>query len=275
MQVGRKVPLTDEIKNLGFEFAEKIHILGMDIDSELTKLDENFEKTIGGIKNSIDFWSRFHLTLPGRINVIKSLLFSQILYIGSFIMPSPEKIKILQTTLDKYAIGTMNFAKNRITMSREQGGLGLFDVESFLTSQQAGWVLKAHKSARDNWRCKLRSLCNGNVLCAGPRLIDKTANPILHGLAVSFEKVRKSHDTKNSNFTRAFVLNNSLFFRGPGNKLPLDLTYLELDEYIETPLSRLRAMDFFNVNGVKTKLELFIEFNLDLTLSGYAKLVAC
>jgi len=71
------------------------------------------------------------LTLPGRINVIKSLLFSQILYIGSFLMPSPEKLKILQSALDKYAIGSMNFAKNRITMAKEQGGLGLFDVESF------------------------------------------------------------------------------------------------------------------------------------------------
>jgi hypothetical protein len=40
-------------------------------------------------------------------------------------------------------------------------------------------------------------------------------------------------------------------------------------------LARLSAMDFFNVNGVKTKLELFIEFDLDLTLSGYAKLVTC
>jgi hypothetical protein len=135
----------------------------MDIDSELAKLDDNFDKTIGGIKKSIDFWERFHLTLPGRINVIKSLLFSQILYIGSFLMPSPEKLKILQSALDKYAISSMNFAKNRITIAKEQGGLGLFDVESFLTSQQAGWVLKAHKSARDNWRCKLRSLCSQPV----------------------------------------------------------------------------------------------------------------
>jgi hypothetical protein len=59
MQVGRKVPLTDEIKNLSFEFADKIHILGMDIDSELTKLDDNFEKTIGGIKKALIFGEGF------------------------------------------------------------------------------------------------------------------------------------------------------------------------------------------------------------------------
>ncbi len=55
MQVGRKVPLSDRIKNLGFEFADKIHILGVDIDSELGKLDDNFDKTIGGIKKALIF----------------------------------------------------------------------------------------------------------------------------------------------------------------------------------------------------------------------------
>ncbi len=55
-------------------------------------------------------------------------------------------------------------------MPVEQGGLGLFDVEEFLSGQQAGWVLKAKKSSRDNWRWNLRSLCYGNVLCAGPDL---------------------------------------------------------------------------------------------------------
>jgi hypothetical protein len=59
MQVGRKVPLSDEIKNLGFEFADKIHILGMDIDNELAKLDDNFDKTIGGIKKALIFGEGF------------------------------------------------------------------------------------------------------------------------------------------------------------------------------------------------------------------------
>jgi hypothetical protein len=50
MQSGSKIPLSDEIISLGFSFADKIHILGMDIDSELSDLDANFEKTIVGIK---------------------------------------------------------------------------------------------------------------------------------------------------------------------------------------------------------------------------------
>jgi hypothetical protein len=77
MQVGTKPDISDEIRSLGFVFSDSIHILGMDIGFELELLDNNFEKTISSLKKTIEFWNRFHLTLPGRINVIKSLLMSQ------------------------------------------------------------------------------------------------------------------------------------------------------------------------------------------------------
>ncbi len=102
----------------------------------------------------------------------------------------------------------MNFAVKRISLPCEQGGLGLFDLENFLTAQQAGWVLKAKKSSRDNWRAKLRNLCYNNVLCAGPSLISKQANPILHSLSTSFERIRIAHDSLHSNFTEACIVNN-------------------------------------------------------------------
>jgi hypothetical protein len=45
----------------------------MTIDSDLVNLDDNFESTVSGLKKSVDFWERYFLTLPGRINVIKGL----------------------------------------------------------------------------------------------------------------------------------------------------------------------------------------------------------
>jgi hypothetical protein len=213
--------------------------------------------------------------MAGRINVIKSLLFSQILYLGSFLMPSPEKLKKMQKLLDDFAIGNSRIARDRITQSVESGGLGLFDIEKFLTSQQATWIFKANLSSRDNWRYNLRSLCNGNVLCAGPGIIKQSANPVLYGLSCSFQKLRLSHDSNNSNFVNALVLNNPIFFRGPGNKLPLTLSYLELPETGNSPMAHLTAREFFNVNGLKTRIELSMENNLHLTLTAYADLARC
>jgi hypothetical protein len=244
MQIGNKIPITEEIRSLGFDITDSVHILGMDIDSDLSNLDENFSKTLTNVKKCIDYWKRYNLTMVGRINVIKSLLFSQILYLGSFLMPSQAKLKGLQKILDDFALDGTRIARDRITLPVEMGGMGLFDVEKILISQQAGWVFKALKSTRDNWRYKLRSLCNGNVLCAGPGIIKESANPILHGISSSFQKVRLSHDSLNSNFVDAFVLNNPIFFRGPGNKLPLTLSFLDLPETGVSPFANLRARDF-------------------------------
>ncbi len=56
MQVGRKVVLDENILSLGFNISDNIHILGMTIDSELESLDENFEKTLSGLRKSVEFW---------------------------------------------------------------------------------------------------------------------------------------------------------------------------------------------------------------------------
>ncbi len=275
MQIGNKIPVTQEIRDLGFDITNKVHILGMDIDSEAEALDDNFVGTVTNLKKCIDYWKRYNLTMVGRINVIKSLLLSQILYLGSFLMPSPEKLKQMQKLFDDFALGDTKIARDRMTLPVEMGGLGLFDVEKFLISQQASWVFKAHKSPRDNWRYKLRSLCNGNVLCARPGLIKKSANPILYGISCSFQKVRLSHNSLNSNFTDALILNNPIFFRGPGNKQPLTLSYLGLSESGESVMASLTARNFFNINGIKTRMELAFDYNLQIGIEGYVNLALC
>jgi hypothetical protein len=275
MQIGNKIPVSQEIKDLGFTFDKKIKILGMEIDADLNELDKNFENVSLSIKKSIGFWERLNLSLPGRINVIKSLLFSQIIYLGSFIMPSKERLNEIQRTLDNFAKGSLNVARNKITLPTEHGGLGLFNVEEFLTAQQCVWVFRANFSTRDNWRVRLRQLCNGNVLAAGPNLIDKEANPILYGLATAFGRLRTSHDTMNENFVHALVFNNPIFFRARGDKKILNATYLELDEGSASKISNLTALQCFNVNGLKTRQELCQTTGINLNLTGYARLGTC
>jgi hypothetical protein len=111
-------------------------------------------------------------------------------------MPSRQRINELQNSLDDFVKGSLNFAKSRITLPVTDGGLGMFNVEEFLTAQQCVWIFHAHKSTRDNWRVRLKQLCNGNVLNAGPKIIDPISNPILHGLSCSFEKLKVIHDSK-------------------------------------------------------------------------------
>jgi len=275
MQIGRIDPVPEDIAGLGFLITDKIHILGMDIDANISDLDGNFDRTVINLKKSVDYWKRYNLTLPGRINVIKSLLFSQILYLGSFLMPSADKLKTMQKTLDDFAIGNMNLARDRVTLPVSMGGLGLFCVEKFLVSQQAKWVFKAYTSSRDNWRYMLRCLSNGNVLSVHPDLIMKNANPVLYGISNSYSQFRTALDTNNSNFLNAFIIGNPLFFRGPRDKHTLNLSYLMLPEAGNCAITKLTAREFFNVNGIKTRLELLIDSGIDIPLEGYVRLARC
>jgi hypothetical protein len=142
MQIGPQVPVPADIAELGFQFTDSIHILGMDIDRDIEMLDENFAKTVTNLKKCVDYWKRYNLTLSGIINVIKSKLFSQILYLEPFIMPSPEKIRSMQKILDEFAVGKMNFAKSIITVPVEMGGWAFLILKSFSSANKRPGFLK-------------------------------------------------------------------------------------------------------------------------------------
>jgi hypothetical protein len=65
------------IQGLGFSIAETVTILGLKINRN-GFTDDN----LLSIMEKISFWSPFNLSLPGRINIAKTMLYSQINYFG-------------------------------------------------------------------------------------------------------------------------------------------------------------------------------------------------
>jgi len=189
MQVGQIFDPPEDILNLGFSHVNEIKILGMTIDQNIENLDQNFVLVHDRIKRSIAYWKRYNLSLPGRINVIKSLLVSLLNHLGCFLMPSHGVLNAIQKSMDDFAIGSLKVARARVTLPPESGGLGLFKLDEFLTAQQCTWVLRADKSLRDNWRGDLYGLSMGNCLAFSHRNLDVRTNPILHGIGVSFEQL--------------------------------------------------------------------------------------
>ena len=59
MTVGDRVNLSPEILELGFTFVEKIKILGIEIDYNLSNLTLVHEKTMSKIRAIYNFWHRF------------------------------------------------------------------------------------------------------------------------------------------------------------------------------------------------------------------------
>jgi hypothetical protein len=246
----------------------------MDIDSDISRLESNFERTAVSIDKSIAYWERYNLTLPGRINVAKSLLVSLLNYLGCFLMPSRNIFKKIQTSIDDFTVGRLNVARNRITIPLESGGLGMFKLDDFLRAQQCMWILRASKSQRDNWRTDLYRQTFGNPLIANKLIICRNRHPVLYGLAESFELCRIIHDSSNENYEKMFVLYNPLLYRSARDKRRIDLSFLDTvpdpDQYKK--LALLKFGDCYDERGLRTRVDLNISLGLNLSIIGYANL---
>jgi hypothetical protein len=164
MQVGNRPLPSDEILALGFTLVDEIKILGMKIDHALANLDSNFVEIHDSIKNTIGYWKRYNLSMPGRINVAKSLLVSLLNYLGCFMQPKPHTLSAIQKSIDDFILGSDTVARFRLYLPVESGGLGCFKLDDFLGAQQCVWPLRAELSSRDNWRVNIRKLSHGNCL---------------------------------------------------------------------------------------------------------------
>jgi hypothetical protein len=127
--------------------------------------NEIFHDLYVKISNIITSWERYRLSMPGRIGICKTLLLSQISYIGSICNPTDNMLNNIQNLIDSFVMGTLIVSKDRHYIPPSEGGLGLINLKNFLTGLQASWVKKATQCSRDNWRIDIKSLSGGNCLC--------------------------------------------------------------------------------------------------------------
>jgi hypothetical protein len=246
MKIGTEGPMPPEINTLGFENSDSICLLGVEIDKDISNLDNNFSKVLEKMRSTIFYWSRFKLSLPGRIAVLKSLVLPLVSHLGSILMPSNRILNEMQNLMDDFGRGNLNVAKNRITLPTELGGLGLFCLRNFLIAQQAGWVLKAEKSKRDCWRYNLYVKSYKNVLNCNSYDFSIPRHPILSGLVKSFGEVRLHFESSGHNYKSAIFLKKPFFNRGPHDRLLVDENYLGItNNYLACEFLAKQKFEFF------------------------------
>jgi hypothetical protein len=135
-------PVPEFLFNSGFQLVDNVTILGVKITPNANDLYQNFESKIEKIINIKNFWSRFKLSLPGRIAIAKTFMLSQIGYLGCILTPKQEQLQLVTNILCDFVKGNLNVSKDRIMMNPEDGGVGMINVEHYLTAIQASWIKK-------------------------------------------------------------------------------------------------------------------------------------
>ena len=143
MPVGSIENVPQEVLNLGLQFVPEITLLGAKIKNTGVCFDDNSVIILEKIRKQSNFWRRFNLSLPGRINIAKTFMYSQINYLGCFLPFTNVVLQSFSLEIEKFVRGNLQIGKNKIYAPLEHGGLGLFKINEFLQSQCCAWVRRS------------------------------------------------------------------------------------------------------------------------------------
>jgi hypothetical protein len=137
MLIGGASHNDNEVRNQGFAEKKSLTILGMKISNKLdVDIQVSADHITRKIVENINRWERFNLSLPGRIQIAKTMLYSQINYLGCFLNFSNNTLLAWESLIHNYVKANLNVSKQRAFLPVEFGGLGLFDLINFLDSQK-------------------------------------------------------------------------------------------------------------------------------------------
>ena len=89
--------LKNEIATLGYTISTRIEILGFEFESDLSDLNSIWDKILVKVKKLRNFWALMHLSVPGRVNVIRTYFYSQLSYVGTILTPPMNLLQNLKT----------------------------------------------------------------------------------------------------------------------------------------------------------------------------------
>jgi hypothetical protein len=246
LQVGEHSPVTQEIAALGFSVVDTVTILGLKIVGSGADTGDSLNNIRVKLQKQVSHWSRFNLSLPGRITIAKTMLYSQINYLGCF-LPIPENMMdVYSNVIHNFVSGKLNIAKNRFSKEIEMGGLGLFDLKNFLDAQKMAWV-KRSKTLDDWWKISLYSRCYGNVFNIRSDDFDVRYVPCLNNIVTGYETFMFNLTKKNENFRDAYLYKNRALTIGLRDNRMLNETnftahFFNTHEY---KIKQLRTTDIF------------------------------
>jgi hypothetical protein len=267
MQFGSNEPVPQNILNLGFDVKNEVKLLGLKIDSNCSNYSASKNEIEEKIAAQIRFWNRFELSLPGRISVSKTFMYSQLNYIGCFLPIETERLTNIENSIENYVKGPLNISKERMTLTREEGGLGLFSIAHFLGGQVCTWAKRA-QSLDDNWKLRLYKGSNGNTLNLRCKNFNKKEEPILYNIANNMERFQNLLSKTGDNYKESYIVENDCFMYGGEHRKTFDQDFFG-EEFFNNNRYKLGTLkfshllnnnsDFLDYNGF------ILSYNLNLT----------
>ena len=127
MQVGDKTRPDPDIMALGFSFIDRLTILGTVIVNDTLDQEENVKAIKDKVRTQVRYWSRFNLSLPGRISVAKTMMYSQLNYLGCFLPLDKDQVTTIEHIIESFVKGNLRISSERVFSEVKHSGLGYLE----------------------------------------------------------------------------------------------------------------------------------------------------
>jgi hypothetical protein len=265
--------LPDFLTTCGFPIVTEVTILGVKISSDFNTLYTNFDDKIEKIKRIRNFWSRFRLSLPGRILVAKTFMLSQIGYLGCILKPKQEQMKSFSETINNFIKGSLNISKDRLTTEPVDGGVGMINVNHYVIALQAAWFKKIRGCINDNWRRDIYTLTHGVPVNSTVSLYGDCCSPVLAEMSSSLDTVKKAFYTNGNNLLCSNIVNNPVLDYGERRETVANVLKNNRPNLAPDAVANLKVSDFWGAGtGIKRLEEICDNTGLNVSLLTYMRI---
>jgi hypothetical protein len=249
LPLGNNINMDARIYDLGFNIVDSLTVLGLEINSN-GATDKNFSRVVDKITSLIANWRPYNLSLPGRINIAKSMLYSQVNYLGCFLSFPSEYLERIDKAITDFVKGKLNVAKKRLYIPPKDGGLGLFELNNFLHAQRCAWI-KRSLALDEQWKVQLYINNFGNILNCNSKNTCQLLNPILFTISRSFEIMYEGFVRKDENFRSAYIVGKRSMTRNLETKELITRSFFGNKFFAAHAgnICRLRYSDFYDEDG--------------------------
>lgn len=120
----------------------------------------NFDEKLAKLKKVLNIWRMRHLTILGRIAIVKNLAIAKLVYCSSVLNVPTEFVKEVNSNIFSFV---WNFKPDKIKRKTLigpvcKGGLNMVNFEDVVKSLKITWVNRYCESAGSHWCARLDSL---------------------------------------------------------------------------------------------------------------------
>ena len=152
LPIGNKIDLSF-LNNLGVKVVNELKVLGIVYNnSNANIVHRNIMEALPNVKQEIAQWKRRHLTLIGKITVVKAMVISKIVHILSALPdPNSEDVKALNSIIFKFIWSDApdKIKRKKLVQNYDRGGLRMIDLVSFIKSMKIAWVKRLYWAKPD------------------------------------------------------------------------------------------------------------------------------